>query len=542
MATHFLYLANTTLVSLVARRGRIAERRTFEASDAGAGELEAYLRAGLRNTPTHLITDVAEEDFRADTIPHVGGRDQEAISARRLAQIFRNTPYRHAFIQGREAEGRRDDRVIYAAITNPDVARPWIALLERLEVPLAGMHSAALLGTRVVQALALEHEHLLLVMLSPGNALRQTYFRKGELRFTRLIPIDLAEGQTLGSVIAEETTRTWQYLENLRSFAAEDRLDAAIVAHPRDVDGIRAELQRFDRFGYAIIDTDQAAARVRMTPPPRESTAEELLVHLLVRSPPRNHFASSEMRRFWTLRAARRALTTASFGVLAIGLVVGMLNLVRIAATSEADRNAEREARRVNQTYDEIARSLPTQQVGGATMRDAVAFYSGFVKDYPSLASFVIPLSAALEGHPAVRVSQIAWQATDDAKAVPGMTLQLPRNPPPVKALASKGGDAGVRSAVDESAAPPFAGGRHEVALLEATVTVPSHDFRSALAVAESLAADIGRIRGFRAEIVESPLDIRPSLALQGRHAEREQGAMEARFVLRIVRSRAAAA
>ncbi len=58
----------------------------------------------------------------------------------------------------------------------------------------------------------------------------------------------------------------------------------------------------------------------------------------------------------------------------------------------------------------------------------------------------------------------------------------------------------------------------------------------------ERLAADIGRVDGFRADVVESPLDTSPSLALQGRHGERESASMQPRFVLRIVRERRGAA
>ena len=37
-------------------------------------------------------TDLAEEDFRLDTIPHVGSRDRQAVMARKLTQVFRNSP------------------------------------------------------------------------------------------------------------------------------------------------------------------------------------------------------------------------------------------------------------------------------------------------------------------------------------------------------------------------------------------------------------------------------------------------------------------
>ena len=74
--------------------------------------------------------------------------------------------------------------------------------------------------------------------------------------------------------------------------------------------------------------------------------------------------------------------------------------------------------------------------------------------------------------------------------------------------------------------------------MLEATVSVGANDFRGALARVEKLAEAIGTIPGYRAEVAESPLDIRTSLALQGRHAEREPATMEPRFVLRVIRDR----
>jgi len=95
MARHFIYLTNTRLVSMLARGRRIAARREFAISGAGAEEFNRYL-ATLRRVPTHILTDLAEEDFRLDTVPHVGAGDREAIFNRRLTQIYRNSPFRFA--------------------------------------------------------------------------------------------------------------------------------------------------------------------------------------------------------------------------------------------------------------------------------------------------------------------------------------------------------------------------------------------------------------------------------------------------------------
>ena len=85
---HFLYLANSRMVSMTTRGKRIEMRREFAVSGAGVAEFERYL-GGLEAIPAHIFTDLAEEDFRLDTIPHVGRGDQQAVLARKLSQIFR---------------------------------------------------------------------------------------------------------------------------------------------------------------------------------------------------------------------------------------------------------------------------------------------------------------------------------------------------------------------------------------------------------------------------------------------------------------------
>ena len=526
-------------MSLVARRGRIVARREFAVAGAGATAFERYC-AGLANEPTYLFTDLAEEDFRLDTVPHVGPGDREAVLNRKLTQIFRNTPYRHALLQGREAEGRRDDRVIYTAITNPEVLRPWLEVLERLKVPLEGIYSAAVFSSVVLEELDLVFPHTLLVTFTPGDAMRQSYFRDREIKFSRLTPIDLEEGQTLGTMLAEETTRTWQYLDSLRHFGPDDRLEVCVLIHRSDRPVVDAALRDFAQLQYRLMDIEQVATKLALRPPPLDSTAEEVMVHLFLMRRTANHFASSELRRHATQRKARILLTQLSAGVLAASIAFGAWNVSRVFRGTDADQEAAQQMSALNREHEAITRALPSFGVGGSTMRDAVTFYNGAIRGFPTLTEFLVPLSGVLRSHPEVRVTQLAWQATDDPKATPRMPLTPPRNAPPVKALA-RSGEPGTPPQT-EDANPQFAGGRYEIALVEATVRVPHNDFRGAMAAVERLAGDIAKVDGFRADVVESPLDTSPSLALQGRHGEREPTTMEPRFVLRIMRERRGAA
>lgn len=540
MAKLFLYLTNTRLVSLATRNKRIVARHEFPASGAGVAEFERHL-AGQKKAPTHLLTDLAEEDFRLDTIPHVGARDRDAIFARRLAQIYRNTPFRHALAQGREAEGRRDDRVLYTAITNPEVLRPWLDVLERLAFPLAGIHSTAIFSAAFLKELDLEYSHTLLVTFSPGDALRQTYFRAGEFKFSRLTPIDLEEGQTLGAMVAEETTRTWQYLDSLRHFGPDDRLEVCVMVHPGERGAIEPHLRGFAQIQYRVLDIEEVSARLALKAPPRSSTAEEVMVHLFLMRPGGNHFAAPELRRFATLRTARQVLNQVSAAVLLGGLAWGGYNLAGMLRASSGDERVERQLQAYNREYDEITRTLPSFGVGGSAMRDAVSFYNASIRSFPAINDFVIPLSQVLLAHPHVRLNQLSWHAVDNPAVVPSLSLAPPKNPPPVKSVA-RGGEAPAGPPPDEGANPPFTSGRYEVAVIEATVQVANNDFRGALERVEKLAADISGLPGYKAEVLQSPLDLRPVLAVQGRLEDKEPATMEPRFVMRIVRDRRSAA
>ena len=538
MTTHFLYLTNQRLVSLVVAGGRVATRREFAVSGEGIADFERYL-ASFKAVPARLVVDLADEDFRLDTVPHLGAGDREAILNRKLVQVFRNSPFRHAILQGREVDGRRDDRVVYIAITNAEALRPWLETIERLRVPLAGIHSSAVLSGVLLDELDLAFQHALLVTFTPGEGMRQTYFREGEIKFSRLTPIDLEEGQTLGTMVAEETTRTWQYLDSLRNFGGDDFLEVCVLAHPRDRAELEAHLRDLPQIRYRILDMEQVSAKLALKPAPAGSTAEEVLVRLFLMHPIENHFASVEMRRHAIRARARSAINAAALAVITACMAYGGYNLHRALKTSEGDQQVTRQLDALTREYEQVTRSMPTFGFAGSTMRDAVTFYNGSIRNFPAPGMFLTTLSQVLQAHPAVRLNQLAWLATDDAKAAPVLTNAPSRNPPPVRSI-GKGGETAptTSSASSEDPNPPFAGGRYEIALVEGTVRVAQNDFRAALAEVERLVEEIDRVPGTHATIQDSPLDMRPSVSLQGRLADREPPQMEPRFVLRIVRDR----
>ena len=105
--------------------------------------------------------------------------------------------------------------------------------------------------------------------------MRQTYFRDNEIKFSRLTPVDLPRGRRWATMIAEETTRTWQYLDSLRNFGPTTASRSAWWCTASDRPRSQPDLRDFAQIQYRVLDIEQVVdeagtqARARWTPPPK---------------------------------------------------------------------------------------------------------------------------------------------------------------------------------------------------------------------------------------------------------------------------------
>ncbi|MGD2054955.1 MAG: hypothetical protein PVG45_12715, partial [Gammaproteobacteria bacterium] len=125
---------------------KLAGACSFEPNDEGYEKFRIYLESSAK-TATAFLLDVIEEDFRKDVIPHVYGNDRKAVISRLIDRYYRSSRhYTYYEIQGRKKSGRKDDEVLLAAITNPELIRHWIRIIEESDVPLSGILSLPLMS------------------------------------------------------------------------------------------------------------------------------------------------------------------------------------------------------------------------------------------------------------------------------------------------------------------------------------------------------------------------------------------------------------
>lgn len=538
MSKHILYLTNDQLVALMIKGRAIIGRKTFTIAELSSDVFADFI-VEHKKTPTHVVTDLIEEDFRLDTIPHLRGSDQEAVLARKLSQIYRASTFRHAIVQGRLEEGRRDDRVFYHAVTNPDSLKQVLTILDVNRVPVEGVHSSAVLSSRLLKELGIFFPHTLLVTIVPDFGLRQTYFQNRQIRFSRLTPIIYDEKLTVGELIAAETSRTWQYLDSLRNFASGDSLEVCLLVHERDKVMLQDAIRTYPLLRYRFLDINDVARKLGVTPAPTSSHADEILSHLYSRSGIENHFADAVQTRFATFRHARRALTTMTIGVLAAGVIGAAFNLYQASHVSSVIDARSKTQRALQTEYQSIAAAIQQQKMTADAVRDSSVFYNAQIRPAPAAPGDMMrDVAAASAAFERVRILQLGWSVEGDPNAAPALQITGVGQAGDIASVkpnvASTQATPGSSAASQAEANPPLASHKYQAMVLEAEIAPYEGDLRATIAEVERYVARLNAIPNTRATVLAMPVDTTPKAGLKVTDAASRD---PANFIVKLVRT-----
>lgn len=513
MSKHFLYVTNDKIVSLLFGRGSSAARSEFAVADIESPKLAEHLSRHA-SVPTTVITDLIEEDFRTDTVPHLRGGDQDAVLERKLSQLYRISPYRHALVQGREAEGRRDDRVFFHAVTNADFLKPLITQLEKRQVPLLAVSSSAVLSSRLLKELDTPSKHTLLVTIVPDFGLRQTYFNDGQIKFSRLTPIIYDEARSVGDLIAAETSRTWQYLDSLHTFGEQDSLEVCMIVHARDRGMMSDAIRRFPMLRYRFVEIGELAKKLRMPTEPTSSHAEQLLCHLYAQSNVENHFGSKEETRFATYRRIRLALISLTAAIVALGAGGTGFNMYQATRISNEIEARTRQERQLQNEYQSVVNSMRLQKMGTDTVRDTSAFFNSQIRPHPaSPTPLALDLARVLNDFPDVQVVQLAWMVSNNPDATPSLPPASGAAVPQAisserRATPSVSAPPAPAATPIDPANPPLPGNRYQSVVLDALIRPFDGNTRKALVQIDGLVAKLSALPNTKVRLIRVPVDV----------------------------------
>lgn len=500
------------------QNGRLMDEHVFTNDAAGHERFSEYLpRVGKK--PAYLLVDLVEEDYRFDRVPHLIGPERTALFNRKLEQHYRNSPFRHALVQGRHEDGRRDDQVLFSALTNPELITPWIELMLAQSVAIAGVYSAALIAKQLLKGFP--SHHLLLITWQKHAGLRQTYFQTSNLSFSRLTP--LAHGDNLVDKIVAESARTLQYLNSLSLLPPDRPLEVCILCGNRDRQELQGRLSSTPSLRYVFRDVRETAHNLDPTgEAPGDSDATLLLLQMLGRSPLPNQYAAPDHTHYFSLLKIRQFMNRLS---LVVGLLAALTGAFYLWSANQMERRIDEltnQTRSFDVSYRRIAQDFPPAPTSAANMQAAVELAGKLAALTADPQRALKLVGHALEAFPAIQLNGLTWYGTFD--------------PDNVKSEYAAGGEPPA-----QEARPPAAGGataaagdtRFRVIFLQGEIAPFDNNYRRAIDIVNGFREALEKT-GATATVLALPLDLR-SQGTVSSETDQQETARRAVFVLKLV-------
>ncbi len=465
-----LFLSVGRLHAQVMSGGKIASQNEFTDSPDGLHNFAAFLQASKH--PTYLLVDLIEEDFRQETVPHLIGGNRTALLQRKFDQFYRGTPFHQATLLQRQKTGRRDDDMVFSALTNPSLITPWLDIMLAQQTPLAGIYSVPQISAPLVK----DHpsNHLLLISWEKYSGLRQTYFSNHHLQISRLTP--LHDNLTFQDAVVKELSRTYQYLKSLSLLPSGQTLDVRILGNSHELIELQTELPRSADMHYDFVDLADIARQLKIDDRFTDSDASQIFLRQLAAKPPAIHYASSEHTRYFTLWQLRRALNW-----IGSALLLGCLLWSAAGAWQSNDDASEAkylktQAQRILNEAQKITLTFPNTYAPATDMKVGVSVIRKLAQ-YGHTPSYVLrPISAVLDRHPQIELDDISWQMSATEPVAPNTQADVPA----------------------------------QVITLKGHLTGFANDYRAALGYLEAFQRELAA-QGYQVTALSKPLDVSPS-------------------------------
>ena len=515
-AKRILLLDGPLLTARYWSAGHIKVEGEFSPEPVGLEALAAYLKKH-RASVFYLLADVAEEGFQLEDLPYVQGGDRNALLQRRLSQYYYNTPLSAAISLGRAPSGRRDEKILFAALTRIETFTPWLDTLREAEANLAGVYSVPLVLAGCGSQLLGDDGPVLFVSLSHAGV-RQSFFDQGKLHFSRLSPLATKSLEEVARTSANDSAKIYQYLLAQRQIPRGAALRTMVMAHPGQIPALEEFCRNSSELRFEFIDIAATARKLGLKDLPGDSNADNLFIHCLATKTPAQQFAPAADTRIHNLWRIRFALTSAAWLVLAGCLLYAGktgLNLYEVRDSIEATQAVTATD---TQRYNAILDSLPKVGITPDNLRALIGRFDTLQKRAPAMEPLLNHLSLALNDNPRIELASLSWKIADSL-------------------------DAGEKTAADTkggaAAAPVVAAAGGVWAVLEINARLPLgmiSDQRAQIDLIESFAA---RLRDPRTDvrILSRPFDIESDKPLRSASEKGEAQLADApKFALRIAR------
>ncbi len=419
-----LCVAADQATTAIWRQGKLNSIRTFDPSQAGLSAFDAYVR-GARGLPVSVMVDTIDEDYRFETLPHAARADRAQMAQRRLRQLYRSTPYAAWAQQERVVGKRKDDRYLFAAITDPELLSPWLRAIELNRAPISGIHPLPMVTLSLIPRLALKHTNLLIVTRN-GAGLRQTFCKHLKFRISRLTaPRD--PSTPADAYYAEEIGNTRMYLDALTVTHVDDPVDVLILDQDNTLGGLPAALSRGrPNMHCVLMGSEEIARQLAIPAADLSASADALHLHLLAKAAPDLDLAPPQVEVGFQVYKVRQYLYAAAASLFLGASVWAGANEIRAWRIADDIVALEQQIQQYQSRYKEVTAQFPETPVSSEELRETVEAAQRVRGALRTPERMLVVISRALNASPDIALRKVNWrygirlEGSDEAQAQPG--------------------------------------------------------------------------------------------------------------------------
>ena len=421
------------------RAGKMANIDQFAHDDKGLADFREFL-APHANIPVFVMVDAVEEDYRFETMPHSWGSERTQMVGRKLKQHYRNTPYIGAWLQGREAGKRRDDRFLFSALTNPDIVADWLRVIAAQELPLAAVYLLPMVSVGLLDKLQVKTPNLLVAAQHAGG-LRLTFFRDRQFRLSRLTRGDSSKTADPVRLFAGEISNTRLYLHALRTATLDEHLTVLLLDRTDELEDVAVTiLQDNPALDCVRVGSAELASRLGMSPQVLAQTPDAMYLQVLGLKPPAGNIAPATATVGYRRYRATRAIYAACAGIGALAAATSIANgWQAYRVDSQAGEIAQQVAAQETQ-YQQITRQFPPAPTTGDNLKRGVEVASAVRQAQRDPVPAMVLVSQALQPSPNIVIREFGWrygvntiEKGQEGSGAAAPAAATPGTPPPAR-------------------------------------------------------------------------------------------------------------
>lgn len=474
--------------------GQVPERvAIFADDDEGVHKFDAYL-AQFPELTSALLIDVIEEEFALETIPKLGIRDRNTLIARRRMRKYRQTPYSISIFQGKAGPGGNEFNVLHCAVSNRDLLDPWLQVILRHQVPLAGVYSVPLMAPVLFKSLFQTSSPALFIAPHQGSRLRQVFIRDGHLKSARLSQSPGSDTEANARFIVTEAQRSRRYLERIRALSSMEMLDICVIANAETAECAERLAENEISMQFSFVDNATAASKLLGNADVPLDRFETAYVAALFKRRAKNSYADSGENRYWIMRRLRHAIIGASAAVAAACAGMAAFYISDAWLLQSHVDKIQRQVTQLTETFRREHDKFNPIQAGSHEMKLAVDTGDYILRNRLPVPWVMNQVGAVLGDYPEIQVRELEW---------------LAESPAPTNAAPQRRQDRQMPVAIAELSSVG--------AVITADIIDFDGDMRRAFARIDQLAADLQLRTSFsRATTVEYPINASPGASVSG--------------------------